>query len=88
MGYAFVVVGSITTAARLKKTAEARGVYGGSVVHTPGVINQGGCSYSLRIKEELMPRIELIAQQRGIRLKGIYVERIENGRRVYYAVFR
>lgn len=39
----YILVGSVTTATRLKKAAEKIIGFPAYVVHTPSALNQGGC---------------------------------------------
>lgn len=82
----YVIVGSVTTAARLKRLAERIIGIPVYVVHTPSAINRGGCSYSLRLDNRALGDIKAIAADNNITLKGIYTEKNEGGERVYYAV--
>ena len=68
MKYALAAIGSITTAVRLKKAVGAEKSV--QIVHTPAVINKGGCSYSLRFSEELIPKIKRIAEKNSITIKN------------------
>ena len=83
----YILVGSVTTAMRLKRLLER--IYGipSDVVHTPSVIKHGGCSYSVRTNSSnALPRVKLIEEEYGINIKKIYVEKKVNGERVYDAV--
>ncbi len=83
----YVLVGSITTAMRLKRLLER--VYGipSDVVQTPSAIKHGGCSYSVRTNaSNALARVKLIEEEYGINIKRIYVERSVGGERVYDAV--
>lgn len=82
----YVLLGSATTAARLKKAAERIIGFPAYVVHTPAAVNQGGCSYSLRLDDRALSDIKKIAGDNEIPIKRIYIEKIENGERVYHAV--
>ena len=82
----YILVGSVTTAMRLKRLLER--LYGipSDVVHTPSAIKHGGCSYSVRTSQSALARVKLIEEEYGINIKKIYVERKVNGERVYDAV--
>ena len=83
----YILVGSITTAMRLKRLLEQ--IYGipSDVVHTPSAIKHGGCSYSVRTNTpNALARVKRIEEEYGINIKKIYVERRVNGERVYDAV--
>lgn len=82
----YVVVGSSTTASRLKKAAEKIVGFPAYVVHTPSEIRHGGCSYSVRLDDRALEEIRMLAVDNGINIKGIYKEKTENGERVFYAV--
>ncbi len=82
----YIIVGSSTTAERLKKVAEKLVGFPAYVVHTPFAIRQGGCSYSVRIDDRALNDVKRIASDNYISVKGIYIEKKENGERVYYDV--
>lgn len=79
----YIITGSVTSASRLTKVVERIGGYPAYVVHTPTALRHGGCSYSVRCDERILPFIKDIAQNAGISIKGIYSEKYENGERVY-----
>ena len=83
----YILVGSITIAARLRKQLEAASGYPADVVHTPKKLNEtGGCSYSVRADDRLIPFVRSICSERDIKIKNIYTEEICNGERVYNVV--
>lgn len=82
----YIVVGSSTSAERLKRAVERVVGFPAYVVHTPAPIRQGGCSYSVRIDDRALDEIRTIAAENIISFKGIYIEKTENGERVYHAV--
>ena len=85
----YILVGSITTATRLKKQLEASSGYPADVVHTPKQLNEtGGCSYSVRADDRLVPFVSAICSEHSIKIKGVYTEEIRNGERVFNAVSR
>lgn len=82
----YVTVGSATTAERLKKVCECVLGFPAYVVHTPSELNNGGCSYSVRLDNRALGDIKKIASDNEIPIKRIYIEKTENGERVYDAV--
>lgn len=82
----YIVVGSSTTAVRMKNVLEKIVGYPAYVVHTPAELSQGGCSYSVRADDRAMHMIKKIAADNGISFKKIYIEKNNNGERVYHAV--
>ena len=82
----YILVGSVTTAMRLKRLLER--LYGipSDVVHTPSAIKHGGCSYSVRTNSNALARVKLTVEEYGINIKKIYVEKTVDGERVYDAV--
>ncbi|MDY3031544.1 MAG: putative Se/S carrier-like protein [Clostridia bacterium] len=79
----YLLTGSVTSAERLAKALESAAGYPAYVVHTPSGIKNGGCSYSVRCDERILPLLKDISQSQGIKIKGIYQEKYENGERVY-----
>ena len=83
----YILVGSITTAMRLKRLLERIHGIPADVVQTPSAIKHGGCSYSVRTNApNALSRVKLTEEEYGINIKKIYVERRENGERVYDVV--
>lgn len=82
----YVTVGSATTAERLKKAAERILGFPAYVVHTPSELNKGGCSYSVRFDDRAIGDIKQIAADNEIPIRRIYIEKTENGERVYNVV--
>ena len=71
----YILVGSVTTATRLKKVAEKIIGFPAYVVHTPSALNQGALN-----------EIRKIAGDNEIPIRRIYIERTVNGERVYDVV--
>lgn len=82
----YIVVGSATSAERLKRTAERSIGFPVYVVKTPASIRKGGCSYSVRTDDRALDMIKKIAREKGFSYKGIYKVYNKNGERVYHAV--
>lgn len=83
----YVIVGSITTATRLKKRLEAESVYNAEVVHTPaGLAKSSGCSYSVHTDNKAYSLLIPLCDAAGIRIKKIYMEEIVGGERVFRVV--
>ena len=83
----YILVGSVTTAMRLKRLLER--IYGipSDVVHTPSAIKHGGCSYSVRTNSpDALSHVKMTGEEYGINIKKIYVEKRVGGERVYDAV--
>lgn len=84
--FVYVVVGSITTMARLARILEREAGIPASVAYTPSALGGGGCSYSVRIAERELRAAREIISEYGIRVKGIYIEEIRGGEREYHAI--
>lgn len=82
----YILVGSVTTAARLKKAIEKIVGIPAYVTHTPSAIHTGGCSYSVRVDNRALDDVRVIAGDMALSIKKIYIEKNENGERVYHAV--
>lgn len=82
----YILVGSATTAERLKKAVERNVGFPAAVVHTPSALSTGGCSYSLRLDDRMLGDIRRIASDNHIPIRRIYIEKKENGESVYHAV--
>ena len=79
----YIVTGSVTSAVRLGKALERYTPFFARVVHTPASLSGGGCSYSLVIKEEALEAVKKIAEENGIKIKKIYLEKEVNGERAF-----
>lgn len=82
----YVITGSSTTAMRLKKAVERTVGYPADVVHTPSALNKGGCSYSVKIDDRAVDEAIKVAKNLGIKIKGLYMEEIVKGERVYHVI--
>lgn len=80
------VTGSVTAATRLLRELERHGCINSRVVHTPTVLSNGGCSYSVRIGEECMQALNESAKIRRIKIKGIFKEYLEKGEYIYESI--
>lgn len=78
----YIVVGSVTSAVRLKRLLEKSTGYPAQVVHTPAQISRGGCSYSVIADDRLRAYIRPFCAERDIGINGIYVREGDE----YYAV--
>lgn len=86
MGKLLVTVGSITTAARLEKLIRREIGKNAAVIHTPGRISGGGCSYSVRTDIGSLPYIKEILKENKIRARGFYMENYVEGEKEYHAI--
>ena len=82
----YIVVGSATTAERLRKAIERTIGFPAYVVKTPPQIRSGGCSYSVRVDDRALGVINQVFRDTGISYKKIYTVKKENGESVYNAV--
>ncbi len=82
----YIVVGSATTAERLRKVIERTIAFPAYVVKTPPQIRNGGCSYSVRVDDRALGIINRICRDVGVSYKKIYTVKKENGVSVYHAV--
>ena len=77
MKYYLAVFSSITFANKIKKIlSNTPGFI--TLMHTPSNLNENGCSYCLRFKEEKLSEILKVADENSIKKKSIYLE-TENG---------
>lgn len=84
----YVMVGSVTTAMRLKKLMEQRFAVPAEVVHTPSQLSHGGCSYSVRTDDRAADTVRRVSAEYSVPVRGMYKVKIINGERVFYAVSR
>lgn len=81
-----VTIGSVTTAARLARLLEKETCHPAEIVHTPSVINKGGCSYSIRISEQYIDVVKAVALKYKVPVRKYYSEGTEDGKRVYNVI--
>ncbi|MCH5184791.1 MAG: DUF3343 domain-containing protein [Oscillospiraceae bacterium] len=74
MEYIAVKIGSVNSAAMLKKLIKRHG-FDSYVVHTPAHINKGGCSYSVKFDKNILDTVKRISLENNIRIKGIYADK-------------
>lgn len=67
----YAAMGSVTTATRLSRELQRRGV-AARVVHTPSEVNSGGCSYSVRVPYQQREALEETAAARRFRIRRMY----------------
>ena len=80
-----VIVGSVTSAARLAKRINNLSISGAQVISTPvGLRSHSGCSYSVRtsLNNESIVRNNL----GGLNIKGIFIEKRDGKERSYYDI--
>lgn len=70
MGELLILVGSVTSAARLSKRLFAHGDRHAHVVGTPAILGGRGCSYSVIASEDSLDFIK--KGFRGITIRGIF----------------
>ncbi|OQB14060.1 MAG: hypothetical protein BWY15_01432 [Firmicutes bacterium ADurb.Bin193] len=69
--YYFIVFGSVTVASRIKKYFSHDADYLG-VMHTPGEISNGGCSYCVKVKPSKLSQVLEASRKFGYKIRGIY----------------
>lgn len=82
----YVLVGSITTAMRLKRLLERVLGCPSNVVQTPSKLNRGGCSYSVRLDNRYLDDVQDIAREYSVNIRKIYKDELVRGERVFRAV--
>jgi len=73
MKYYLAVFSSITFANKIKKILSDRPGFI-ALMHTPSVLNENGCSYCLRFKEDKLSEVKNAAYENNIKIKSIYLE--------------
>lgn len=81
-----VVIGAITSASRLEKKLSQHCGIRSRIIHTPDIIGNGGCSYSLRTRGEHLPLVMQIANDCKIKVKAYYLAEVCNGKEVYHVI--
>ena len=83
MSNLIITVGSVTNAIRLEKIINKSGIINAAVIHTPSVINQGGCSYSVRVPYRYYEAVKEILNNNKVSYKKIYIEEKQGGESVW-----
>ncbi len=86
MSKILVLVGSVTTAARIEKILRKHLGIHSAVVHTPATINNGGCSYSVKTDINNLSYVRQVCLENHITVRGVYVEDDMRGEKRYYAI--
>lgn len=86
MGKVLITVGSVTSASRLEKYLRKKKGIKASVVHTPAEINNGGCSYSLRIDASNLSRIREAIKEIDVAVRKLYMEDYYEGEKKYHVI--
>lgn len=81
-----VTIGSTTSAMRLARLLKAETRYRADVVHTPAVLNRGGCSYAIRTEAGAVEYLRRIAGQYHLPLQAVYRIEVVNGKCGYHAL--
>ena len=84
----YVLVGSITTAMRLKRLLDNVNGIDSDVVHTPTKLKDGGCSYSLRASNDALDAVKQICDEYSVNIRKIYIDKVVGKERVFDAVPR
>lgn len=75
MKYYLAIFSSITFANKIKKIlSNTPGFI--ALMHTPSSLNENGCSYCLRFKEDKLSEVKSVAYENNIKIKSIYLEDI------------
>lgn len=67
------VLSSVTTASRMKRYLESRGIEA-RMVQTPKALAKGGCGYSLSIPDDMAEEVRAAARKMESRVRGFYRE--------------
>lgn len=79
-----VVVGSVTSAARLAKRLNKYGDVNARVINTPASLGGSGCSYS--VAASLSSEKFIRNNSHGITIKKIYIEEVIGGEKYYHDI--
>ena len=73
--YVMLTLSSITSAKRVERALNEIGLKC-STMHTPKVISQYGCSYSVRVKRIDLDIAMKICREMGVNVRGVFAEKI------------
>lgn len=80
-----LVLTSVTAAKRVERMGMEHGIRC-VTVHTPKSLTQYGCSHSVKVTSDYLKEIYLIARNMGLKIYGIYNEKVLGGKLVYEKV--
>lgn len=84
MGYVLMLFSSSTTANRLKRLAFRSNLREVSMIQTPKLISQNGCTYSLRCPVSTISELRQLADEYGLKYSKVYRELVgPNGIKSY-----
>ncbi len=84
MQVALIAFSSSTMANRLKKLAANEGIYPVTMIQTPKIISQNGCTYSLKCDMNALHELLHLADHYGIKHGFVYREFVGvDGRKSY-----
>ena len=86
MGKIIATVGSVTTAVRLEKLLRKNKGISSRVIHTPAIINAGGCSHSVTVDGKYLSQLKEVADKYGLKIRKIYMEEMYSGEKKYHAI--
>ena len=86
MGKVLITVGSVTTASRLEKYLRKKKGIKASLMHTPVEINNGGCSYSIRIDAANLSRVKEAIKEIDVAVRKFYMEDYYEGEKKYHVI--
>ncbi|NLM49778.1 MAG: DUF3343 domain-containing protein [Clostridiaceae bacterium] len=76
------IFSSLTTVNRIKRYFQSHGEVV-TILQTPKELSKGGCTYSIRLQERQLRLLRQAAEELGVKIKGIYRETQQGGKRVY-----
>jgi len=86
MSKVILIMGSVTSAARLKKAAESLGATEAEVIHTPSELTGKSCSYSVKLNQKNLGIATKASQELGIKIKKVYIENVFDKEKVYHDI--
>ena len=82
--YIILVLGSVTNANRLSKRFFQNYHIHTKMIHTPSELGGKGCSYSLIVTADALPKLLTTAEELHIAIKGSYLAEQDAHNDVYY----
>lgn len=87
MNELLAVVGSVTGATGILRDLKRKGYEKVVVVNTPNSLGNGGCSYSVKFREEIKAEFFEAARRRKVKIRGVYkIFKDERGESIYESV--
>ena len=71
--YVIITLSSVTSAKRVERALNGVGI-ACRTMHTPKIISQYGCSYSVRVSSKDLDKVLKLCSEIGVNVRGVFSE--------------